>query len=759
MKLSRRFRKGRVFYQYLVSYVLILLIPVVMSVFLFNRASTVLSAEANRANNLLLAQIKSYFDMVMNDVQKLRYLVGYNDRVEGLLYERTPIEANEYYRSYQVARDFFVYKVATTSIEDFYAYFPNLDMIMSPQGYFTTENYYNAWMSRIDVEYSDWLEEFEQIRRVHYGSGAIETESNAVVETIRIVYPLPADNHPSRPRGWLCVHIANERFANMLRSSAWTEESTLLLYHEEYGVIASSRPELADAGIPLAALEFAQHLSTVRIGERRHVLLREASDVTAWSYMSLVPQDVYADRFTDLSRFTILAFVACMVVGGFVIFRFAVARYRPVHHLVELLRPTSEEAVAVHFDEFEAITASLELTLAEDSRLRQEVKRTKPLVAQRYLQQLMKGRIADNDEARAELAGLGITFPQERLSVALIDIEVTDAAPTGTREANLKLLEEGFKPYTAEILRDVDGAVALLVSHDASTAISEVLLQLKTRAERTFAAVWSIGVSKTGPRTSDLSCLYRQARRALDFRLVKGKSMPILFESVRAANQSYDYSLEEETKLINSIKAGDYERAAGILEDVHVRNFSNSALSLEMARCLMFDLIATMVKTVNSIVTPEEDGAFWSRVRPITRLTACSSLEDLRVQMKSTLAQTCRYVRDRRTSHTDQLRKDILDFIHENYADANLSTDLVADALDRNAAYLARFFREQMRIGMSSYIKKYRIDAAKAVLRTEDVVLTDLATRVGFANSNALIRAFKDVEGVTPGQFRESVAV
>lgn len=759
MKLSRTIKKGRVFYQYLASYVLILLIPVVMSVFLFNRASNVLSAEANRANNLLLAQIKSYFDMVMNDVQKLRYLVGYNDRVEGLLYERSPIEADEYYRSYQVARDFFVYKVATTSIEDFYAYFPNLDMIMSPQGYFTTANYHSAWMSRLNIDYDQWLGEFEDIRRVHYGNGSIETESNAVVPTIRIVYPLPAENQPSRPRGWLCVHIDNDRFIDMLRNSAWTDESTLLLYHDEYGVIASSRPELTDVENAAHSVQSADHLSTIRVGGRPHVLLKEASDVTAWSYVSLVPQDVYADRFTDLSRFTILAFLACMAVGGIVIYRFAVARYRPVHHLVELLRPASEEAVAVHSDEFEAITASLELTLAEDSRLRQEVKRTKPLVAQRYLQQLLKARIADNDAARAELTKLGITFSASRLSVALIDIELADSAPRGTRDANIKLLEKGLEPFAVQILRDVDGALALLVNHEESTAVADILLHLKARAESTLPVAWSIGVSESRPRSYDISRLYLQARRALDFRLVKGKSTPILYESVRAANQSYDYSLEEETKLINSIKAGDDQAAAAILEDVHVRNFSNASLSLEMARCLMFDLIATMVKTVNSIVTPEEDGAFWSRVKPITRLTACNSLEDLRDEMKRTLFQTCRYVRERRTSHTDQLRRDILEFIHENYVNANLSTDLVADALDRNPAYLARFFREQMKIGMSSYIKKHRIDAAKSVLRSEDVVLSELAARVGFANSNALIRAFKDVEGVTPGQFRESVAV
>ena len=760
MKLSRRIKKGRVFYQYLASYVLILLIPVVMSVFLFNRASNVLTAEANRANNLLLDQIKTYFDMVMSDVQKLRYLVGYNDRVEGLIYQRSPIEPDEYYRSYRVARDFFVYKVATGSIEDFYVYVPGLDMILSPEGYFTTKNYYNAWMSRLDIPYDQWLAEYESIRRVQYGDGAIETESNAVLRTIRIVYPLPADNHPSRPRGWLCVHIDSDRFVEILSNSAWTEESTVLLYHDDYGVIASSRPDAEEIPNVAVIVEGASHLSTVQIGGVAHVLLKRASDSTALSYVSLVPLDVYADRFTDLSRFTILAFVVCILIGGFVIYWISVARYRPIHHLVELLRPASEGAVSVHSDEFEAITASLELTLAEDNRLRQEVRRAKPLVAQRYLQQLLKGRIPDNGDARAELARLGVTFVHPHLTVFLIEIEVPDGTAAAAREASYKEIETAFAHVRAEYLRDVDGAVAVVVNHDQNAVDpGDRVLELKRHVESTSSVTWSVGVSETADVSQPLSHSYRQARRALNFRLVKGRSLPIYYGSIKASNQSYDYPIEEEAKLINCIKAGDDRAAGAILEDVYARNFTDTSLSLEMARCLMFDLIATMVKAVNSIVTPEEDGAFWSRVKPITRLTACNSLENLKIEMASTLLQTCRYVREHRTSHTDQLRRDILEFIHAHYCDVNLSTDMVADALNRNSAYLARFFREQMKVGMASYIKKHRVDAAKSILREEELVLSDLAMRVGFGTANSLIRAFKDVEGITPGQFRESVAV
>jgi AraC-like DNA-binding protein len=494
----------------------------------------------------------------------------------------------------------------------------------------------------------------------------------------------------------------------------------------------------------------------VEINETRYVLLAENSDVASWSYLSLVPLDIYADRFTDLSRFTIIAFIACMLLGGLSIYWFAVARYRPVHNLLELLQPNDTGSVSVQSDEFAVITATLEMTLAEDKLLRQEVRRTKPIIAQRYLQELLKARIKDDRDARVELEKLGVVFEHPYLTVVLVEVEAIDGS-----DAAAAVPVDRDLPGEVYLLRDIDGAFCAIVNHDSwSTAnVAETLLRNKRAAESQYPLVWSVGLSETASRSADISQLYRHARRALDFRLVKGRNAPILYELIRSSNQSYYYPIQQETKLMNSIRAGDSQIAAAIIEDIYAQNFTDTPLSLEMARCLMFDLIATMVKTVNSIVTPEEDGAFWGRVRPITRLMKCNSLEHLKTEIGSTLLQTCAYVLEHRTSHTDQLRRDILAYIHEHYADPNLCTDQVAAALNRNSAYLARFFREQMHVGMSNYIKKRRVEAAKQALRQEDVTLNELAGRVGFGGSNALIRAFKDTEGITPGQFRESITV
>ena len=68
----------------------------------------------------------------------------------------------------------------------------------------------------------------------------------------------------------------------------------------------------------------------------------------------------------------------------------------------------------------------------------------------------------------------------------------------------------------------------------------------------------------------------------------------------------------------------------------------------------------------------------------------------------------------------------------------------VANHLQRNSAYIARFFREQFGIGISGYVKSLRIAKAKRLIETTELTVRDIADRIGFADSNALIRGFKD---------------
>ena len=55
------------------------------------------------------------------------------------------------------------------------------------------------------------------------------------------------------------------------------------------------------------------------------------------------------------------------------------------------------------------------------------------------------------------------------------------------------------------------------------------------------------------------------------------------------------------------------------------------------------------------------------------------------------------------------------------------------------------------------YLSSYRVMVGMELLRTTDLVITDIAFRVGFNYSSYFIQAFKKKNGMTPKQYRNHI--
>lgn len=99
-----------------------------------------------------------------------------------------------------------------------------------------------------------------------------------------------------------------------------------------------------------------------------------------------------------------------------------------------------------------------------------------------------------------------------------------------------------------------------------------------------------------------------------------------------------------------------------------------------------------------------------------------------------------------------------LDIIKCQYSDKSLSTDAIAAQLQVSRSYLSSLFKQQIGIGLLDYIHRYRINEfKKEVRKNPNIKLHEAADKTGFGNQAALIRVFKKIEGITPGQYRDEL--
>jgi AraC-like DNA-binding protein len=90
-------------------------------------------------------------------------------------------------------------------------------------------------------------------------------------------------------------------------------------------------------------------------------------------------------------------------------------------------------------------------------------------------------------------------------------------------------------------------------------------------------------------------------------------------------------------------------------------------------------------------------------------------------------------------------------YIEERFAEG-LSLTQLADHVALSPYYLLRVFRDQVGMPPYAYLESVRVRQAQRLIEAGRP-LADVAAQVGFSSQSHLTRRFKQIVGVTPGQF------
>ena len=96
----------------------------------------------------------------------------------------------------------------------------------------------------------------------------------------------------------------------------------------------------------------------------------------------------------------------------------------------------------------------------------------------------------------------------------------------------------------------------------------------------------------------------------------------------------------------------------------------------------------------------------------------------------------------------------IIEFIKENYSWQDLSLATLAGHFNLTMNHISRTFKKHTNINFKDYIANYRIEkACEILMEMPTVKIADLAKMVGYDNSARFIRNFKNIKGMSPGQY------
>ncbi|AZN39290.1 helix-turn-helix domain-containing protein [Paenibacillus albus] len=107
------------------------------------------------------------------------------------------------------------------------------------------------------------------------------------------------------------------------------------------------------------------------------------------------------------------------------------------------------------------------------------------------------------------------------------------------------------------------------------------------------------------------------------------------------------------------------------------------------------------------------------------------------------------------SQRTRAVISDIRTFIEENYHNPELSLDYLSDQFMIHAKNISKLFKEAYGYNFVDFLIGLRMDKAKQLLLTTERSLQEISTEVGYFNYNSFNRAFKNVAGVSPSDYRK----
>ena len=94
-----------------------------------------------------------------------------------------------------------------------------------------------------------------------------------------------------------------------------------------------------------------------------------------------------------------------------------------------------------------------------------------------------------------------------------------------------------------------------------------------------------------------------------------------------------------------------------------------------------------------------------------------------------------------------------LEYIHTHFTE-NVTLQTVARAVGIHPVTLSRNFTERVKTNFNSYLNYLRVSYAAMLLKSSKITVADIAYSAGFGSIRTFNRAFLNIYGITPSEYR-----
>ncbi|OME73470.1 hypothetical protein BSK65_05895 [Paenibacillus odorifer] len=767
-----RHKNRSVYMTWMLSYVSVLLVPILISGVIYGATLNVVKAEINRANQSILLQMEQAIDSQFKGIENLSLEVSLNRRIAAFISADTNLSDSDHYDVYQIANDLRVYEIANDFLEGIYIYYKNSDTVIARNNRMNIEALYEHIRLEEHMPFQSLREYFDQGYIKGYHS-VVVSEENEWRPTV--MYAQNVNSTIMNQPGAVLLFMIDR--SKLLEQASAPEKGTIFILDKDNRFIASTGDSLSEPALLYSDMSKESGQLEIETDGHRLVASYTTSSITGWKYVMTLPANVYHQKMNVVEQLTIASILLCLIVGGGVTYWLLKRNYLPIHALIQSLSFKAGFTFDRGSNEYSFLEQALSSTFHEKEELHYKLNQHNNTLRSHFLQRLLKGQLDSHIPLHESFSAYDLRFPLGGFSVILLRIEHFGKFHRKDEDQvhNKRLLHFLIANVVEEVARKSVNAYAVELDQELLACIVNHQLASPTEqrgelghiAEETMSFIsnhahvqLTAAISAQQEGEYGIFQAFQEAIEAMEYRIIVGSGGIIHYgdlsgnDNLGAAPGGYFYPLKVEQQLIVMVREGQLDKAKAFVGEIIQKNVTKEPFPFHTAKCLMFDLMATLQKVIGEIrIAGKPDMP--DGVRAIERLMQCQTVGEMRSQLYDMLELLCGYVNNNREYCSNPLIDKVMKYVNEYYQDENLNISMIGEAFSMTPSYVSKLFKELAGESLLDYINKTRLVQAKLLLIGGKYTVSEISLKVGYNDVNTFHRIFKKFEGITPGRYRE----
>ena len=747
---------SQLFYKYLLSYFFVFMVP--FSILSFSWYSTTknnLDHQLESANENNLWQVQNSITQYLQQLEHLANRISYDSDFS---YHMDTTG----YSGIEIKSNLLKYKLNSSIVSEIYLIFHrNPHTLYSSSGTYGIQ----TMLDKYDASSAQVEELLMTNIPLFFMTNDEEPEKNETLRSNEVLFFVPITSGGANYGTViyaLNMNVITTEVSVILENS----NGAVLLFDNQNNLVTSADNDNILPDLNKSTLFENIDQDNLRVQGRTYYINYDVNPYDYFRIVSLIYTPLLSSSLSQFLWTFLLGIIIAFILGGVSTYIVAKNQYKPIRKLEKML--SDKELVNERYsydkhgyNELTLLEEGIKSFLERSEKLVEQTDFQVPYVRRQLLRELLDGRLKDTSKANLLFETINIDLNKENFIVMYIDTkrkqDVLSEYNDNVMESLSVLQEENYVAYATELFNDptedpsivyvINYDLNFKVSHDERKIIQDLLKKIEDAMGSKFVAF--VGCSYT--EINRINQSYIECLVARDSYIFTKNKHIIYFDDIKNDTKKYGskpfFSKEQELKFISSLQQGDIEVAMESL-DTMFRDIEEASQGPNTTKIRLSYLIYIILRIGDESGVEEIDSIF-------NEVNNFKLTENLKAYLYQIVREICKFINLEKDKKRNALRIQIFEYIETNFDSHEISLDSIANIFGFSVSYLSRFIKEEKGRNFSSYIQELRIKKIKKELSDTNYLIKDIIQNAGYYDVPNFTRKFKEIEGITPSQFRK----